>query len=175
MAETGPEPEPEAAILVGPEPEPEPEPEPQVRQFGPEPEPQPKPEAAILVGPEPQEVIDGFVAACEEVEETEAAIKAYEEAELRYQQINQSELEKDNEAEAEIRKIIEVVVTDARELYDCGTFVMKWMEVLDPTKLDAHSKYPIKYWSTEDLQGFRNEIIWQIILSKQNLDIQKAI
>ncbi|MED6141097.1 hypothetical protein PIB30_099990, partial [Stylosanthes scabra] len=27
----------------------------------------------------------------------------------------------------------------------------------------------------EDLQGFRNEIIWQIILSKQNLHIQKAI
>ncbi|MED6112991.1 hypothetical protein PIB30_066912 [Stylosanthes scabra] len=59
--------------------------------------------------------------------------------------------------------------------YDCGTFVMKWMEVLDPTKLDAHSKYPIEDWSTEDLQGFRNEIIWQIILSKQNLHIQKAI
>ncbi|MED6136304.1 hypothetical protein PIB30_054791 [Stylosanthes scabra] len=59
--------------------------------------------------------------------------------------------------------------------YDCGTFVMKWMEVLDPTKLDAHSKYPIEDWSTEDLQGFRNEIIWQIILSSQNLHIQKAI
>ncbi|MED6210121.1 hypothetical protein PIB30_061117 [Stylosanthes scabra] len=24
--------------------------------------------------------------------------------------------------------------------YDCGTFVMKWMEILDPTKLDAHSR-----------------------------------
>ncbi|MED6140748.1 hypothetical protein PIB30_096409 [Stylosanthes scabra] len=24
--------------------------------------------------------------------------------------------------------------------YDCGTFVIKWMEVLDPTKLDAHSR-----------------------------------
>ncbi|MED6136303.1 hypothetical protein PIB30_054790 [Stylosanthes scabra] len=93
MAETSPEPEPEAAMLVGPEPEPEPK-------------------------PEPQEVIDGFVAACQEVEETEAAIKACEEAELRYQQINQSELEKDNEAEAEIRKIIQVVVTDARELHE---------------------------------------------------------
>ncbi|MED6187772.1 hypothetical protein PIB30_079636 [Stylosanthes scabra] len=52
---------------------------------------------------------------------------------------------------------------------------MKWMEVLDPTKLDAHSKYPIEDWSTEDLQRFRNDIIWQIILSSQNLHIQKAI
>ncbi|MED6182731.1 hypothetical protein PIB30_031376 [Stylosanthes scabra] len=59
--------------------------------------------------------------------------------------------------------------------YDCGTFVMKWMELLDPTKLDAHSKYPIEDWSTEDLQGFRNEIIWQIILSSHNQHIQKAI
>ncbi|MED6151102.1 hypothetical protein PIB30_079077 [Stylosanthes scabra] len=59
--------------------------------------------------------------------------------------------------------------------YDCGTFVMKWMEVLDPTKLDAHSRYPIEDWSTEDLQRFRNDIIWKIILSPQNLHIQKAI
>ncbi|MED6170919.1 hypothetical protein PIB30_035790 [Stylosanthes scabra] len=350
------------------------------------PQPQPEPEAAILFGPEPQEVIDGFIAACQEVEETEAAIKACEEAELRYQQINQAEVEKDNEAEAEIRKIIEDVVTGTDKLlgrqeeaapaphkldqpvpilmmvafvaaqateydpkpetpvtsavpattavkagpssseghphnrdlkercvmwalldrkdikydsifmihgdihfevvrkqfrsmrpgkevdaaillnnepiprfqsdvyilppsalssmmetcrenyidlhtrkifapviysghwwmyvldkekktffvvdskrkgqhdrptiglcgvpftpdkrhkeYDCGTFVMKWMEVLDPTKLDAHSRYPIEDWSMEDLQRFRNDIIWQIILSSQNLLIQKAI
>ncbi|MED6162944.1 hypothetical protein PIB30_075244 [Stylosanthes scabra] len=59
--------------------------------------------------------------------------------------------------------------------YDCGTFIMKWMEVLDPTNLDAHSRYPIEDWSTEDLQRFRNDIIWQIILSSQNLHIQKAI
>ncbi|MED6148806.1 hypothetical protein PIB30_056377, partial [Stylosanthes scabra] len=59
--------------------------------------------------------------------------------------------------------------------YDCGTFVMKWMEVLDPTKLDAHSRYPIEDWSTEDLQRFRNDVIWQIILSSQNLHIQKVI
>ncbi|MED6202555.1 hypothetical protein PIB30_106742, partial [Stylosanthes scabra] len=64
----------------GPQPQPGPEPAPQ-------PQPQPQPEAAILFGAEPQEVIDGFVAACQEVEETEAAIKACEEAELRYQQV----------------------------------------------------------------------------------------
>ncbi|MED6170599.1 hypothetical protein PIB30_032630 [Stylosanthes scabra] len=58
------------------------------RKFGPEPEPQPEPvmqpepEPIILIGPEPQEVIDGFVAACKQVEETEAAIKACEEVEM---------------------------------------------------------------------------------------------
>ncbi|MED6199929.1 hypothetical protein PIB30_080443 [Stylosanthes scabra] len=52
---------------------------------------------------------------------------------------------------------------------------MKWMELLDPTKLDARIKYPIDDWSTEDHERFRNEIIWQIILSKDNLHVQKAI
>ncbi|MED6163079.1 hypothetical protein PIB30_076493 [Stylosanthes scabra] len=67
-----------------------------------------------------------------------------------------------------------VSIHEQPNAYDCGTFLMKWMEVLDPTKLDAHSKYPIDE-STEDLQRFRNEIIWQIILSKDNLHVQKAI
>ncbi|MED6154570.1 hypothetical protein PIB30_113798, partial [Stylosanthes scabra] len=81
------------------------------------PQPQPQPEAAILFGAEPQEVIDGFVAACQEVEETEAAIKACEEAELRYQQVNQAEMQNDHEAEAEaeIRKIVEDVVTSTED------------------------------------------------------------
>ncbi|MED6141422.1 hypothetical protein PIB30_103233, partial [Stylosanthes scabra] len=52
-----------------------------------------------------------------------------------------------------------VPIHEQPNAYDCGTFFMKWMEVLDPTKLDAHSKYPIDDWNTEDLQGFRNEII----------------
>ncbi|MED6182732.1 hypothetical protein PIB30_031377 [Stylosanthes scabra] len=109
--EPQPQPKPEPMAQPGPEPEPEPEPEPQ-----PQPHPEPEPEAAILFGPEPQEVIDGFVAACQEVKETEAAIKACEEAELRYQQVNQADMEKDKEAEVEIRKIIEDVVTDTIEL-----------------------------------------------------------
>ncbi|MED6163340.1 hypothetical protein PIB30_078921 [Stylosanthes scabra] len=59
--------------------------------------------------------------------------------------------------------------------YDCGTFVMKWMEVLDPTKLDAKNPYPIDSWTTEDLQRFRKEMIWQMMLSNKNLYIDKAI
>ncbi|MED6159099.1 hypothetical protein PIB30_039245 [Stylosanthes scabra] len=115
VAETGHEPRPQPQPGPEPEPEPEPQPQPDPEPLS-EPQPQPEPEAAILFGPEPQEVIDGFVAACQEVEETEAAIKACEEAELRYQQINQTDMEKDNEAEAEIRKIIEDVVTDTDKL-----------------------------------------------------------
>ncbi|MED6173720.1 hypothetical protein PIB30_062296 [Stylosanthes scabra] len=64
--------------------------------------------------------------------------------------------------------------------FDCGTFVMKWMEVLDPTKLDANKKiYDIEDWTTsemhEKLQEFRNEIVSEIILSKSNKLIEGAI
>ncbi|MED6225462.1 hypothetical protein PIB30_093937 [Stylosanthes scabra] len=59
--------------------------------------------------------------------------------------------------------------------YDIGTFVMKWMEVIEPTQLDATKPYLIDAWSTEELQKFRKEIIWKIILSKENLYVQKAI
>ncbi|MED6121892.1 hypothetical protein PIB30_034424 [Stylosanthes scabra] len=59
--------------------------------------------------------------------------------------------------------------------FDCGTFVMKWMEVLDPTKLDANEKYNIEDWTTEKLQEFRNELISEIILSKSNKLIEDAI
>ncbi|MED6174314.1 hypothetical protein PIB30_067941 [Stylosanthes scabra] len=59
--------------------------------------------------------------------------------------------------------------------FDYGTFVMKWMEVIDPTWIDPTKPYLIDAWSTEDLQKFRKEMIWQIILSKENLYVQKAI
>ncbi|MED6164190.1 hypothetical protein PIB30_087301, partial [Stylosanthes scabra] len=59
--------------------------------------------------------------------------------------------------------------------FDCGTFVMKWMEVLDPTKLAANKKYDIEDWTTEKLEEFRNEIISAIILSKSNKLIEGAI
>ncbi|MED6123202.1 hypothetical protein PIB30_046952 [Stylosanthes scabra] len=59
--------------------------------------------------------------------------------------------------------------------FDCGTFVMKWMEVLDPTKLAANKKYEIEDWTTEKLEEFRNEIISAIILSKSNKLIEGAI
>ncbi|MED6218387.1 hypothetical protein PIB30_026350 [Stylosanthes scabra] len=45
---------------------------------------------------------------------------------------------------------------------------MAWMEVLNPTRLDAHKKYEIEDWTSEKLQEFRNEIISEILLSKSN-------
>ncbi|MED6162009.1 hypothetical protein PIB30_066344 [Stylosanthes scabra] len=59
--------------------------------------------------------------------------------------------------------------------FDCGTFVMKWMEVLDPTKLATNKKYDIEDWTTEKLQEFRNQIISGIILGKSNKLIEGTI
>ncbi|MED6146567.1 hypothetical protein PIB30_035670 [Stylosanthes scabra] len=52
---------------------------------------------------------------------------------------------------------------------------MKWMKVLDPTKLDGNEKYDIEDWTIEKLQEFRNQIISEIILSKSNKLIKEAI
>ncbi|MED6136006.1 hypothetical protein PIB30_051925 [Stylosanthes scabra] len=62
-----------------------------------------------------------------------------------------------------------------KNLFDCGTFVMKWIEVIEPAQTDPTKPYPIDAWSMEDLQKFRKEMIWQIILSKENLYVLKAI
>ncbi|MED6162415.1 hypothetical protein PIB30_070226 [Stylosanthes scabra] len=99
-----------------PEPEPvmQPEPEPVMPVMQPEPEPQPEP--VIEIKPEPQEVIDGFVAACEEAEENVAAIKACEEAEALFKANKQQEMEKDNEIDVNIRSIVEDVVAEARHI-----------------------------------------------------------
>ncbi|MED6194928.1 hypothetical protein PIB30_033149 [Stylosanthes scabra] len=59
--------------------------------------------------------------------------------------------------------------------YDCGTFVMKWMELLDPTKLNRCKKYDIEDWTSEQLQDFRNEMISEILLGKSNKLSQKAL
>ncbi|MED6163078.1 hypothetical protein PIB30_076492 [Stylosanthes scabra] len=93
-------------------PEPEPEPVMPVMQFGPEPEP----ETVIEIRPEPQEVIDGFVVACEQAEENVAAIKACEEVEAQFKSNKQKEMEKDNEIDVNIRRIVEDVVAEARQM-----------------------------------------------------------
>ncbi|MED6112522.1 hypothetical protein PIB30_062481 [Stylosanthes scabra] len=55
---------------------------------------------------------------------------------------------------------------------DCGVFVMKWMELIDPTGLtascEANKGYNIDKWGEPKLEEFRKEIVAKIILSKDN-------
>ncbi|MED6201323.1 hypothetical protein PIB30_093784 [Stylosanthes scabra] len=55
---------------------------------------------------------------------------------------------------------------------DCGVFVMKWMELIDPTGLaascEANRGYNIDNWGEPKLEEFRKELVAKIILSKDN-------
>ncbi|MED6148446.1 hypothetical protein PIB30_053283 [Stylosanthes scabra] len=55
---------------------------------------------------------------------------------------------------------------------DCGVFVMKWMELIDPTGLaascEANKGYNIDKWGEPKLEEFRKQIVAKIMLSKDN-------
>ncbi|MED6195930.1 hypothetical protein PIB30_042480 [Stylosanthes scabra] len=59
--------------------------------------------------------------------------------------------------------------------FDCGIYVMKYMELIDPKKLDEKKPYPIVNWTTKELQEFREEYIARILLSEKNLLRDEAI
>ncbi|MED6204885.1 hypothetical protein PIB30_012933 [Stylosanthes scabra] len=52
--------------------------------------------------------------------------------------------------------------------HDCAVFVMKWMELIDPTKLHGCCTYNIEQWTDHMLIEFRKKIVAKIILSKKN-------
>ncbi|MED6127926.1 hypothetical protein PIB30_092709 [Stylosanthes scabra] len=56
--------------------------------------------------------------------------------------------------------------------YDCGVYVMKWMELIDPTVLIDCSKgnkeYNIETWPKPKLEEFRKKIVAKIMLSDAN-------
>ncbi|MED6160782.1 hypothetical protein PIB30_054571 [Stylosanthes scabra] len=59
--------------------------------------------------------------------------------------------------------------------FDCGIYVMKYMDIIDPTKLDEKKPYPIKDLTIEELKEFREEYITRILLSEENLLRDEAI
>ncbi|MED6150681.1 hypothetical protein PIB30_074721 [Stylosanthes scabra] len=56
--------------------------------------------------------------------------------------------------------------------FDCAVFVMKWMELIDPTILAGCCKdnttYEIEQWTDPMLEEFRKKIVIKIIMSKEN-------
>ncbi|MED6111905.1 hypothetical protein PIB30_056628 [Stylosanthes scabra] len=52
--------------------------------------------------------------------------------------------------------------------FDCAVFVMKWMEMIDPTILAGCCTYNIEQWTQHMLEEFRQKIVAKIILSKEN-------
>ncbi|MED6213838.1 hypothetical protein PIB30_097295 [Stylosanthes scabra] len=52
--------------------------------------------------------------------------------------------------------------------FDCAVFVIKWMEMIDPTILAGCCTYNIEQWTEPMLEEFRQKIVAKIILSKEN-------
>ncbi|MED6112085.1 hypothetical protein PIB30_058532 [Stylosanthes scabra] len=56
--------------------------------------------------------------------------------------------------------------------HDCGVYVMKWMELIDPTVLKDCStdnkEYNIETWTEPKLDEFRKDIVAKIMLSESN-------
>ncbi|MED6223181.1 hypothetical protein PIB30_071487 [Stylosanthes scabra] len=56
--------------------------------------------------------------------------------------------------------------------FDCVVFVMKWMELINPTILagccNDNTAYNIERWTGPMLEEFRKKIVTKIILSKEN-------
>ncbi|MED6224336.1 hypothetical protein PIB30_082999 [Stylosanthes scabra] len=59
--------------------------------------------------------------------------------------------------------------------FDCVVFVMKWMELIDPTILAGCCTYNIEQWTEPMLEEFRKKIMVKIILSKENFLRAEAI
>ncbi|MED6108843.1 hypothetical protein PIB30_027932 [Stylosanthes scabra] len=59
--------------------------------------------------------------------------------------------------------------------YDCAVFMMKWMELIDPTKLHGCCTYDIEQWTDPMLMEFRKKLVAKIILSKENTKRSDAI
>ncbi|MED6146619.1 hypothetical protein PIB30_036207 [Stylosanthes scabra] len=62
---------------------------------------------------------------------------------------------------------------------DCGVYVMKWMELLDPAALSAafifKLQYSIEEWSQARLDEFKKEIVSKLIMSEENTLSVEAI
>ncbi|MED6222135.1 hypothetical protein PIB30_061484 [Stylosanthes scabra] len=56
--------------------------------------------------------------------------------------------------------------------HDCGVYIMKWMELIDPTVLkecsSSNKEYNIETWTEPKLDEFRKDIVSKIMLSESN-------
>ncbi|MED6187485.1 hypothetical protein PIB30_076901 [Stylosanthes scabra] len=62
---------------------------------------------------------------------------------------------------------------------NCGVFVMKWIELIDPTGLaascEANKGYNIEKWGESKLDEFRKQIMAKILLNKDNEKTMETI
>ncbi|RYR46443.1 hypothetical protein Ahy_A07g032181 [Arachis hypogaea] len=52
--------------------------------------------------------------------------------------------------------------------YDCGIYIMKWLETIDPRKIKTGKRYQYKAWTQEEIYDFRHEYGPNILLHEMN-------
>ncbi|RYR00237.1 hypothetical protein Ahy_B07g088343 [Arachis hypogaea] len=81
-------------------------------------------------------------------------------------------LQKD-EKEKEI-KASYVKISGQKSSYDCGIYVMKWLELIEPKNIKK-GKYEWDNWKQEEVDHYRVEYASQILLSEMNKERDQAI
>ncbi|QHN95849.1 uncharacterized protein DS421_18g613270 [Arachis hypogaea] len=52
--------------------------------------------------------------------------------------------------------------------YDCGIFVMKWLETINPQKIKSGKRYKYKAWTQKDIDDFRYQYGPNLLLHEMN-------
>ncbi|RYR32743.1 hypothetical protein Ahy_A10g047273 [Arachis hypogaea] len=52
--------------------------------------------------------------------------------------------------------------------YDCGIYIMKWLETIDPQKIKSGKRYKYKAWTQEEIDDFRYQYCLNILLHEMN-------
>ncbi|QHO17051.1 uncharacterized protein DS421_10g308920 [Arachis hypogaea] len=65
-------------------------------------------------------------------------------------------------------------ISGQKTSYDCAIYVMKWLEIFDPTNI-KRQKYEWENWSQDKVDHFRVEYASRILFHDMNLDKHEAI
>ncbi|KAL4286975.1 hypothetical protein AHAS_Ahas19G0139900 [Arachis hypogaea] len=52
--------------------------------------------------------------------------------------------------------------------YDCGIYIMKWLETNDPQKIKSRKRYKYRAWTQEEIDNFRYQYGLHILLHEMN-------
>ncbi|KAL4344619.1 hypothetical protein AHAS_Ahas11G0196500 [Arachis hypogaea] len=61
-----------------------------------------------------------------------------------------------------------IQLNSQRTDYDCGIYVMKWFETIDPGKIKSGKRYKYKAWTQDQLDDFRYQYDPNLLLHEMN-------
>ncbi|KAL4275437.1 hypothetical protein AHAS_Ahas20G0107100 [Arachis hypogaea] len=61
-----------------------------------------------------------------------------------------------------------ILLNGQRTDYDCGIYVMKWLEIIDPQKIKSGKRYKYRVWTQGEIDSFRYQYGPHILLHEMN-------